>query len=64
MQFKSGQPMQIDQTVADLLACPVCHGGLRLEAERLACGGCARRYPVVNGIPVLIAERAEKDPRI
>lgn len=44
-----------------MLACPACHRDLRVESERLVCGGCGRRYPVVNGIPVLIAERAEKE---
>jgi uncharacterized protein YbaR (Trm112 family) len=37
---------------------------LRLEATcldeaRLVCAGCGRGYPIVDGIPVLIAERAK-----
>ena len=42
------------------LACPACLGELRMEEPRLVCAGCGRVYPVVGGIPVLIAERAEK----
>lgn len=42
-----------------LLACPACRGELRAEANRLVCGACGRAYPVIDGIPVLIAERAE-----
>jgi uncharacterized protein YbaR (Trm112 family) len=42
-----------------LLACPVCHGGLRLEAAAVVCAGCGRRYPVVEGLPVLIESRAQ-----
>jgi hypothetical protein len=38
------------------LACPACQGGLRLEDERLICEQCGREYPIVDGIPVLIAE--------
>lgn len=45
--------------VLDVLACPVCQGKLRRAAEGILCGGCGRRYPVVDGIPVLIAGRAE-----
>jgi uncharacterized protein YbaR (Trm112 family) len=47
-----------DARVLELLACPACYGKLRLEAERLACAACGRGYPIVDGIPVLIAERA------
>lgn len=44
--------------VRELLACPACHGELRLEAERVVCAGCGRGYPVVDGIPVLIANES------
>jgi uncharacterized protein YbaR (Trm112 family) len=40
------------------LVCPVCHGALQLEAQAILCTGCGHRYPVVDGIPVLLAERA------
>lgn len=40
------------------LVCPVCHAALRLEAATILCTGCARRYPIVDGLPVLLAERA------
>ncbi|MDR3751626.1 MAG: Trm112 family protein [Terracidiphilus sp.] len=56
------QPSQIDlfdPAVLSQLACPACLGGLRPEGARLVCAGCGRVYPVVDGIPVLIAERAE-----
>ncbi|HEV2326958.1 MAG TPA: Trm112 family protein [Terracidiphilus sp.] len=52
--------MEFDPTVADMLACPACHADLRAKDERLVCGGCGRRYPVEDGIPVLIADRAEQ----
>ena len=40
---------------ADQLTCPVCFQSLRFEAARVVCAGCGRVYPVVEGIPVLIA---------
>jgi len=40
------------------LVCPVCHQALALHAESVRCTGCERRYPVVDGIPVLLADRA------
>jgi hypothetical protein len=39
------------------LVCPACQGALALEAESVRCAGCGRHYPVVDGIPVLLADR-------
>lgn len=39
------------------IVCPVCHQPLELESESVRCAGCGRRYPVVDGIPVLLADR-------
>lgn len=41
-----------------LLACPVCLGPLALAADHVACTVCQRLYPIVDGLPVLIASRA------
>lgn len=49
----------------DLVRCPMCRGALRATpcAERdeieegvLACGGCARVYPVIRGVPRLLPD--------
>jgi uncharacterized protein YbaR (Trm112 family) len=61
MPAKPTVHMKLDETVVAGLACPACWGDLRLKAERLVCAGCGRGYPVVDGIPVLIAERAETE---
>jgi uncharacterized protein YbaR (Trm112 family) len=45
------------------LACPVCHEALRFGDVEVVCLGCGRVYPVVDGIPVLIAERAARPDR-
>jgi uncharacterized protein YbaR (Trm112 family) len=59
---KQDKPMGIDAATMSLLACPVCRGSLRLENQHenqhLVCAVCARAYPVRNGIPALIADRA------
>jgi uncharacterized protein YbaR (Trm112 family) len=44
----------------DLLVCPVCHAALALTAETVDCTACARHYPIVDGLPVLIASRAKE----
>lgn len=40
------------------LVCPVCRLSLTLDANTVSCTGCGRRYPIVDGIPVLLAARA------
>jgi uncharacterized protein YbaR (Trm112 family) len=52
------QSKALDSRVLEQLACPVCFGGLRLAADAIVCAGCGRAYPLIDGIPVLIAERA------
>jgi uncharacterized protein YbaR (Trm112 family) len=50
----------IDQELLDILACPVCKTPVRLEGDRLVCGTCGRRYPIRDGIPVMLIEEAEQ----
>ena len=40
------------------LVCPVCRAELRVEDGAIGCLGCRRRYPVVDAIPILLADRA------
>jgi uncharacterized protein YbaR (Trm112 family) len=55
-------PPAFDSATLDTLACPACLGTLRQKDSRLACAACGRSYPVVDGIPVLIVDRAENLP--
>jgi uncharacterized protein YbaR (Trm112 family) len=57
MPAKPSKPIQLDPTIVSQLACPACRGTLRLNGEGLQCESCSRVYPIVDGIPVLIAER-------
>jgi uncharacterized protein YbaR (Trm112 family) len=40
------------------VVCPVCRQTLLVEGAAIRCLGCGRHYPIVDGIPVLIADRA------
>jgi uncharacterized protein YbaR (Trm112 family) len=51
-----------DPSVIASLACPACHGGVALVGGSLVCQNCGRAYPIVDGIPVLIADRAVSIP--
>jgi uncharacterized protein YbaR (Trm112 family) len=46
-------------SILDQLACPACFADMHLEGHGLICSGCQRVYPIVDGIPVLIAEVSE-----
>jgi uncharacterized protein len=47
-----------DPALLQRLACPACMGRLRLEGSRIECAACGRLYPLIDGIPVLIADRS------
>ncbi len=49
----------IDARLLEILACPLCKTPVRLEADRLVCERCGRRYPIRDGIPVMLVEEAE-----
>ena len=49
----------IDPKLLEILACPVCKTEVKLEGERLVCVACGRRYPIRDGIPVMLVEEAE-----
>jgi uncharacterized protein YbaR (Trm112 family) len=54
----------IDPTLAEVLVCPVDKGDLTqdVEAQRLECIVCGRRYPVRDGIPIMLIDQAEGGP--
>jgi uncharacterized protein YbaR (Trm112 family) len=54
---------QLLGSILDQLACPACSASLALEETGLTCTGCGRVYPIVDGIPVLIAGGEEDDQR-
>ena len=49
----------IDPKLLEILACPVCKTAVTLKGSRLICVACGRRYPIRDGIPVMLAEEAE-----
>lgn len=55
----------IDKELLDILACPACKADVVLETangqEKIACTKCKRKYPVREGIPVMLIDEAESD---
>jgi len=55
-------PHTLSKTLLDILACPACKGEIKyIETEqKLVClGECKRRYPIRDGIPVMLIDEAE-----
>ncbi len=52
--------MPIDPELLEILVCPVCKDPIReLDSDRgLRCDTCYRVYPIHDGIPVMIIDRA------
>ncbi len=46
------------------LACPRCRGQVELQqdARVVACNGCGLRYPVRDGLPMMLVDEAEQGP--
>jgi uncharacterized protein YbaR (Trm112 family) len=53
-------PQVLNEEFLSLLACPVCKTSVRRENDRLICGTCGRRYPIHDGIPVMLVDEAEQ----
>ena len=51
--------MGVDKELLEILACPLDKAPDREEGDRLVCERCGRRYPVRDGIPVMLIEEAE-----
>lgn len=53
---------QINPELLAILACPACKSKVIFNQERIVCtnSACGLRYPVRDGIPVMLIEEAQK----
>jgi uncharacterized protein YbaR (Trm112 family) len=56
----------IDKELLEILACPKCKSDVKLDeaAQRIICTSpsCGLRYPIRDGIPVMLIDEAEGGP--
>lgn len=59
--------MPVDRELMEILVCPSCHGEVeeRTEQDRelIVCTRCGLRYPVRDGIPIMLIDEAERPVR-
>ncbi len=53
----------VDAELLKILACPLDKAPVKLEGDRIVCTRCGRRYPVRDGIPVMLVDEAEMPTR-
>ncbi|MBO2675723.1 Trm112 family protein [Shewanella algae] len=53
--------MAFDKKLLEIVACPICKGRLEYnkQAQQLICKADRLAYPINDGIPVLLADKAE-----
>jgi uncharacterized protein YbaR (Trm112 family) len=49
----------IDKELLEILACPSCKGDVELGDNKIVCKKCGKKYPIKDGIPVMLIEEAE-----
>ncbi|MDD5091469.1 MAG: Trm112 family protein [Candidatus Wallbacteria bacterium] len=51
----------LKKELLEILACPICKKDVEYlpDKEQLLCHNCRKKYPVRNGIPVMLPEEAE-----
>jgi len=51
----------IEKELLEILCCPKCKADVRLDEEKIVCTSpqCGLRYPIRDGIPVMLIDEAE-----
>ncbi|MFA5118215.1 MAG: Trm112 family protein [Candidatus Omnitrophota bacterium] len=49
----------IDKELLNILACPACKADVELKDEKIVCKKCSKKYPVRDGIPIMLIDEAE-----
>ena len=50
----------IDKELLEILACPACKSDVQLKDDKIICLKCKRKYPIKDGIPIMLIEEAEQ----
>lgn len=59
-QFSSGVKRAISPELLEILACPADKQPVELQGDFLVCHTCGRKYPIEDGIPIMLIEEGDK----
>ena len=48
-----------DKEFLKILACPLCKTDVFVEDNYVICAHCRRKFPIKDGIPIMLVEEAE-----
>ncbi len=51
---------EMDKELLKILACPACKADVELREEKIVCTKCGRKYPIRDGIPIMLIDEAEQ----
>jgi len=49
----------IDKDLIEILACPACKSDVKEVDEKIVCDKCGKKYPIKDGIPIMLVDEAE-----
>ncbi|MFC1590786.1 Trm112 family protein [Candidatus Omnitrophota bacterium] len=49
----------INKELLAILACPACKSEVKQEGDNIVCVKCKRRYPIRDGIPIMLVDEAK-----
>ena len=50
----------MDEELLKILACPACKADVTLQDNKIVCTKCGRKYPIRDGIPIMLIDEAEQ----
>ncbi len=58
--MSSGGKRTISPELLEILACPADKQPVELQEDFLVCHSCGRKYPIEDGIPIMLIEEGDK----
>ena len=49
----------IDKELLEILACPACKSDVELKEDKIVCTKCHKKYPIKDGIPIMLIDEAQ-----
>lgn len=56
----AGGKRTISKELLEILACPADKQKVELQGDFLVCHSCGRKYPIEDGIPIMLIEEGDK----